>query len=382
MKKLLIFHHDASLYGASRSLLGLLENKAFTGDYSVLVILPYHGQMEAVLTSMEISYKVIAFPRCIASKARTLFDKANNAIRYYIEKRKSLSILYETTTEFSPDFIYTNTSAVSIGYDIAKHLNIPHVWHVREYGDLDYGFQYLPMMASVKRKIKASNTVIFASNVLRLHWVGAGYRCQRVIYNGLISDGCKKPLPKQLDTSRINFGILGAVIPGKGQDVAIEAFAFLVKRYPLAQLHVWGSFNDREYQHKLKFMINKYKLTSNVFFHPFDNDNSNIYEGLDVVLNCSLHEGFGRTVVEAMGRGIPVIANACGGPLEIVDDGINGLFYNQSASSLAKKMEALIADRNLYCTISKNAIEKAYARFSKKGYQEEILNVLFKLPNK
>ncbi len=373
-KKLLIFHHDASLYGASLSLLTLLENEALQKAFKILVLLPYAGDMEDRLRYIGIDYKIIPFPRCIAFHARNPFQKAIKIIEYFRKAKKVMHHLLKTAEDFNPDLIYTNTSVVSLGFDLAKSLNIPHVWHVREFGDLDYNFQYLPLRLVVERKVKSSSHVIFVSNALRLHWIGANDKQYQVVYNGLISAGGNKPITKQVVSDRFRFGMLGAVMPGKGQDVAIEALALLKKHYPLVELHIWGGINNKPFQNKLESLISINNCTPNVFFRDFENDNDKIYERLDVVLNCSTNEGFGRTIVEAMSRGIPVIANASGGPLEIIDNGINGLFYHQTPASLYEKMEHLITNQRLYATLSVNAIEKAFSHFTIERYQREILN--------
>ena len=125
------------------------------------------------------------------------------------------------------------------------------------------------------------------------------------------------------------------------------------------------------------------KLTSNltckakIKFHPHIENNRLIYDSLTILLCCSVSEAFGRTIAEAMSFGIPVIANANGGPVEIIDDGINGLLYNKTPDSLSEKMIALVSDPVLYEKISNNAIIKAREEFSIERYVNEVA-LLFK----
>ncbi len=49
------------------------------------------------------------------------------------------------------------------------------------------------------------------------------------------------------------------------------------------------------------------------------------YAEASVLVNPSLSESFGMTVVEGMASGLPVIATRVGGQEELVDDGITGL---------------------------------------------------------
>src|SRR6185369_13021756 len=47
-----------------------------------------------------------------------------------------------------------------------------------------------------------------------------------------------------------------------------------------------------------------------------------------VVVQKSLHEGFGLTVAEAMWKSRPVVASAVGGIVDQIDDGIHGLLVD------------------------------------------------------
>ncbi len=48
--------------------------------------------------------------------------------------------------------------------------------------------------------------------------------------------------------------------------------------------------------------------------------------------------------------------------------------FSPNSESLFEKMEQLITNKELYVTISKNSIEKAFSSYTVERYQEEILN--------
>lgn len=71
-------------------------------------------------------------------------------------------------------------------------------------------------------------------------------------------------------------------------------------------------------------------------------------------------EHFGISTVEAMGAGaVPIVFNA-GGQREIVEDGINGYFWN-TLKDLVKKTNNLIKDEKLWKEVSENAIKRSEA---------------------
>lgn len=89
------------------------------------------------------------------------------------------------------------------------------------------------------------------------------------------------------------------------------------------------------------------------------------YQGLDVYLNTSIHEGIPMTILEAMGHGLPIIAPAVGGIVEIIEDGKEGfLIGSRNPGDFADKCLLLKNDRELWERMSFAAKEKAEKCFS------------------
>jgi glycosyltransferase involved in cell wall biosynthesis len=54
-----------------------------------------------------------------------------------------------------------------------------------------------------------------------------------------------------------------------------------------------------------------------------------IMRALDVFVLPSKNEGISNTILEALASGLPVIATAVGGNLELVEDGVNGMLVGR-----------------------------------------------------
>ncbi|PMC36635.1 glycosyltransferase [Bacillus sp. UMB0899] len=67
-----------------------------------------------------------------------------------------------------------------------------------------------------------------------------------------------------------------------------------------------------------------------------------------ILLLSSDYEGFGLVLVEALGRGVPVISTNCEGPDEIIQDGVNGWTYQRGNSEeLATILQSILDGKTL-----------------------------------
>ena len=88
-----------------------------------------------------------------------------------------------------------------------------------------------------------------------------------------------------------------------------------------------------------------------------------IYASLDVFVHGGACETFGQTLQEAAASGLPVVAPAVGGPLDLVDDGRTGYLVTPGdAGALAGAVARLAGDPQLRAAMGRAARERTISR--------------------
>jgi L-malate glycosyltransferase len=157
-----------------------------------------------------------------------------------------------------------------------------------------------------------------------------------------------KPHPAH---SPVVLGLLGQISPHKGHDDAIEALRLLGPGFRL----IIAGKGDTKYVQSLKERAAglPVKLPGFVSLPDF-------FEMIDVLLVPSWEEPFGIVLLEAMASGIPVIASAAGGPLEIIRAGEGILVPPRDPRSLANAIRSIQPLRDGIAKAARLRVEKDF----------------------
>jgi glycosyltransferase involved in cell wall biosynthesis len=146
--------------------------------------------------------------------------------------------------------------------------------------------------------------------------------------NGIARQSAPMISPRQ---DRFTIGVVGRITEKKGHHLVLRAVARLAPAIRnRVQLLIVGSEApgceaDLQYAQRLRAETARQGLEQQVLWAGYRPDPSPCYASMDVLVHPSTAEAMGIVVLEALDRGIPVIAARTGGIPEVVRDGVNGL---------------------------------------------------------
>jgi glycosyltransferase involved in cell wall biosynthesis len=171
----------------------------------------------------------------------------------------------------------------------------------------------------------------------------------------------------------------GRLTSWKGQSVLIDAMALLAKTSVVATAVLVGDDQGRtEYRDSLQAQIARHGLEGRVRLVGHCDDIPAALLLADVVTCPSTDpEAFGRTAAEAQAMGIPVVAAAHGGALEVIDPGVTGLLTPPGdAGALATALGHLLAlPAAKRADMERAAIARVRTMFSKQSLQSQTMDV-------
>ncbi|GAB4546555.1 MAG: glycosyltransferase family 4 protein [Pleurocapsa sp.] len=222
-------------------------------------------------------------------------------------------------------------------------------------------------LAKVDLVISCSN---YVTNKIKERFPQYAAIC-RTVNNG-VDANYFVPNPRQLPKSSNappQLLFVGRISPEKGIHDLIEAFIQVTVKYPQAILKIIGAhivvakeflfdlqpepevqalkyFYSINYLEYVKSLVPAHLADQVIFIDGLPQAQLlPYYQQADVVINPSLSEAFGMSLVEAMSTETPVVATKIGGMTEIVDDGVTGVLTEPGQpQALAAAICKIIAD--------------------------------------
>jgi sugar transferase (PEP-CTERM/EpsH1 system associated) len=210
-----------------------------------------------------------------------------------------------------------------------------HGEHGREVNDLD-GSNWKYLVFRKIMRIFVHRYIAVSKDLERWLLTVVGVSADRVqqIYNGVdhnrfapqdVQPVALLPTRWQELDGILIAGTVGRLTPVKDQQLLLRAVAHLRAGHPeLGERLRLIIVGDGPLRPMLTQMIERLDLQDIVWLAGDRDDVPRLLQLMDVFVLPSLAEGLSNTVLEAMASGLPVIATAVGGNLELVEEGFNG----------------------------------------------------------
>jgi glycosyltransferase involved in cell wall biosynthesis len=365
MKILVLSHISEYVGGAEKSLLDVFElwNKSHDIQPEFILKIPV-GTMGKTLRDRKWKYYQLDYT--FWSEA-TPPDTKEATAKAAEKNTRAVVDIERIIKKTKPDVVVTN-SVVSPWAAIAAYKQkIPHVWFVREYGDLDHGRIYeIGRKKTLEDVGNLSELVIANSDALKKHLEKYIDKNKlTVIYNpfdidklnNLAKEKTKNPFK---DANSLKLVATGSLTPSKGQLDIVKAAAALNKKGIDTELCLIGSNGPKEYEDEIRKVTKDNGLRDKVHLVGHQKNPLAYVAKADVGVMASRMEAFGRVTFEYMAIGKPVVGTNSGGTPEMITSGENGFLYkNGNVQELAGKLEKYANDRNLLKKHGTNSAKKA-----------------------
>lgn len=190
----------------------------------------------------------------------------------------------------------------------------------------------------------------FKTNVYRIHGIGVDPERYRQF-----DDEERRIVRGEVGLSDGDFVCLcvGELNSNKDQITAIKAAETVLAKHPNVKLLLAGNGPEEE---RLSSYIKDHGLEGSVRLLGYCTDLER-YQGVsDVGISCSIREGLGLNVIEAMLASNVFIGAKNRGHIELIKNGENGFLVEpRDSASMARVLDRLINEPSLYDEISKRA---------------------------
>ena len=342
----IVFLHSLNNYTGSPNILSIVIKGLIQCGYKAEIITS-HGN--GFLSNIKgASYRYTCYQWC-KSQATTLF----------------LLILSQTEMFFhclfgSRKHLYYINSIIPFGAFIACWITRKrYVIHIHE--DIQQNKTLYRVLKQIYRVCNKKS--IFVSEYVMQQ--ALYYRNGVVIANALPDEFFE--ITNQNERKRKNILMISSLRRFKG----IYEFVTLAKMLPEYSFELVLSATDNE----VKSFQSEIGVVPNLTVYSFQTDVHFFYQRSLLLLQLSHPnnwiETFGLTILEAMAYGIPVIAPNIGGPVELVENGVNGYTVDPlDVLTISNQIKTLMRDKSLYQQLSANAKRKSTDYTEKKMITE------------
>lgn len=383
---ILFISHERKMGGANLSLFDLIKELKKRGHIVYVAVLYRGCPIDVKLNEIGIETIPCLFgwwqqPKYWNKGLKIIF----RLLHFY--QKMSVIKLASFVNNKKIDIIHSNSSVIDIGAELAKITGKRHVWHFREYGDVDYQLEYMyGLERSIKYINSNSDSCIFISKALSKHYPDINNKT--IIYDGISRERFNENgFDNDMNDNEkiISFIVAGNLIEGKNQQFVLEAVKELhdvngenyvdESKY---RIYIAGRSTDLKESKEYEKHLKEYTITNelkNIEFLGFVENIDELRKKASVEIVASRSEAYGRVIIEAMAIGDLVLAMNSGSAPELIGENERGTLFDNNVLDLARKMKDVIVNYSLYDNVRKAAYVYAYKNHASNQTVNDIENI-------
>lgn len=284
--------------------------------------------------------------------------------------------------EFDPHLIHVHAGVELLWVTRRLAPERPRIFTVHGYAGSGAGLSY--RLASLLGR-RLAQKIIAVSRAEALRLGSLPQERLRIVPNGVADvrrTSAPLPLPGVPDGALV-VAVASRLERPKGVDLVVEAFIQLVERgvqvdgtagkSSEAHLVVMGTGSQ---ECALRSRVAEAGLEGRIHLLGYQSQAARLLQRADIVVQASLQEAFGLSVVEAMAGGVPVIVSDAGGLPELVEDGVTGKVVPAGeVEPLVRALSELLADQEVRTAMGIAARDRYEQRFTLDRFAADTLAV-------
>ncbi len=330
MRKI-VFHLNNLEQGGSERVVTNLAGRFAAEGYEVIVATEEKAENEFALDS-RVRREIIGLKKEDEGKGRlTKVYLREKYLREFV-KRENPDVLIP----FAHKADYRALQAV-------RGTNIPVVVAIRTYPARHYNTRLDKIL--IRRLFPRAAGGVYQTAQQRDYFKPYLQEGTRIILNPVNPKYVGVPKPEHREKIVIQHARL---VDFKNQPLLVDAFMKVHERHPDWRLEIWGGDSRDGTKEILENKIASYHAESFVRLCGPSDELEKIIPHAGVYAFSSEWEGLPNSLIEAMALGMPIVATdcPCGGPAEIIENGVNGLLIPmKNPDAMADAVCRLIEDR-------------------------------------
>lgn len=388
MKKILILEESPGFGGALVSLKTFLSNVS-SNFYSFYIITAY--QQEHIKTGGLVKdVQVFERRRLYGYKSRServlkkIAGKKAGPLLYCLDRltlcRKYVGRLAKYINDNDIDLVHLNNWPLlnDGGIFAAKKKKVPIIMHVR-------GFEYEGRL--ITWLVRQADHIIAVSHYIknRISALKVDASKISVIPDAIDTESFVKRADGALFRKEIGLneeefiiGFPACLVSWKGHRWFLKSCQQIFREIMAYALIIGDTPDGKpEFKEELKAYAAELGIANNVIFVGHRNDIESAMDACNIIVHAStIPEPFGRTIIEGMALGKPVIATDMGGPRDIIEHFKNGfLVPAEKPEILAKTALMCLRNPQLCQEIGTIAKDIVIRKFNVKNHVEQIESV-------